>query len=66
MFVPIINFHQQAYFLPNANKKTDILVWKNVPAGSLLRYYFWFHIAMGWILTSLAVAGFTGLVRRLE
>ena len=73
-FIPVIDFHQQSYWLPNANIKRDleiplnysnIICYKNACIGSLLRWYFWFHIVMGWVLTSLAVAGFTGLVRRL-
>ncbi|ACB51613.1 hypothetical protein cce_2263 [Crocosphaera subtropica ATCC 51142] len=73
-FVPIIDFYQESYWLPNANITTDLeiplnysnkITWKNANIGSLLRCYFWFHIFMGWVLTSLGVAGFTGLVRRL-
>ena len=73
-FLPILDFYQESYWLPNANKKDDIKIplnysnticYKNAWIGSLLRYYLWFHIFMGWVLTSLAVAGFTGLVRRL-
>lgn len=75
VFVPIIDFHQESYWLPNANIKDDleiplnysnIIHYKNACIGSLLRWYLWFHIAMGWILTTLGLAGFTGLVRRLE
>lgn len=82
-FVPIINFHQQDYWLPNANKggntiipivslefpNNNLLPKLNISqakTGSLLRWYLWVHIFMGWVLTSLWVAGFTGLVRRLE
>jgi hypothetical protein len=32
--------------------------------GSVLRWYRWSHILAGWLLTTLAVAGFTGLVRK--
>ncbi|MDJ0583140.1 hypothetical protein [Crocosphaera sp.] len=68
-FVPIINFHQQDYWLPNANKGDNInflIITIPLNTGSLLRWYLWFHIVMGWFLSSLWVAGFTGLVRRLE
>ena len=81
-FVPIINFHQQTYWLPNGNKggnttlpivSLDFQTGNPLPefnisqakTGSLLRWYLWFHIVSGWFLTSLWVAGFTGLVRRL-
>ncbi|MGK7881430.1 MAG: hypothetical protein AB4060_15230, partial [Crocosphaera sp.] len=81
-FVPIIDFYQKSYWLPNGNKSKntkmptvylDFSTSNPLPklniaqanTGNLLRWYFWFHIAMGWVLTSLAVAGFTGLVRLL-
>ncbi len=98
VFVPIVDLHQQSYWLPNANRgdeiikipsisksKTPLFVFKyrgkeiKIPSistsktplfvfkcGALLRWYFWGHIIFGWILTSLWVAGFTGLVRRVE
>ncbi len=53
-FLPISSFHQEEYWMPRAND-----VW-----GSLLLCYFWVHIALGWILTTLGVAGLTGLVRK--
>jgi hypothetical protein len=34
--------------------------------GCFLPYYFWIHTILGWIFTTLSVAGFTGLVRRLN
>jgi hypothetical protein len=52
-FLPIIDFHQEAAWMP----KDDSLF------GSGVRVYFWIHIAAGWILTTLGVIGFTGLVR---
>ena len=68
-FIPIMDLHQQSYWLPDANKGTEIeiplILWK-FKTGELLRYYFWIHIIFGWIFTSLWVAGFTGLVRRVE
>ena len=81
VFLPIINLHQQNYWLPNPNKgieiplvllKTGTLLrwyfWFHIvlKTGTLLRWYFWFHIVAGWCLTSLWVAGFTGLVRRVK
>jgi hypothetical protein len=67
VFVPIVDFHQQSYWLPNANRGAEIpLVVFKYQAGALLRWYFWLHIVAGWVLTSLWVAGFTGLVRQLE
>ena len=67
VFVPIVDFYQKSYWLPNANRGAEIpLVVFKYRTGALLRWYFWLHIVAGWVLTSLWVAGFTGLVRRLE
>ena len=67
VFIPIMDLHQQNYWLPNANRGTEVpLLLFRCTTGSLLRWYFWIHIVWGWILTSLWVAGFTGLVRRVE
>ena len=63
VFVPIMDLHQQSYWLPNANKGEFSCFLFFKCTGSLLRWYFWAHIALGWIVTSLWVAGFTGLVR---
>ncbi|QUY42132.1 hypothetical protein [Acaryochloris marina] len=67
-FVPIIDLHQQKYWLPNSNKEAELppnSFMRRLP-GSLVRWYLWIHITVGWIVTSLWVAGFTGLVRRLQ
>jgi sRNA-binding regulator protein Hfq len=63
-FIPVIDFRQQSTWLPDPNKGNEIfLLMFKVRTGELLRCYFWFQIAAGWALTSLWVAGFTGLVR---
>jgi hypothetical protein len=51
--------------LPNSKKASD----KTLPflfktrSDIVLRWYFWLHIVLGWVFTSLWVAGFTGLIR---
>jgi len=55
-FLPIVDLHQEGFWLPDAGK----------PFGALIRVYLWFHIAAGWLLSTLFVSGVTGLVRRLE
>ncbi|NEP80223.1 MAG: hypothetical protein F6K39_19875 [Okeania sp. SIO3B3] len=73
-FIPIVDLHQQTYWLPNSQKgkeiirvylpiTTDIIVSFKIKTGGLLQLYLWLHIIFGWILTSLWVAGFSGLVR---
>lgn len=64
VFLPVINFHQENYWLPNANSGNEIsLLLFKARQGELLRWYFWFQIMAGWVLASLWIAGFTGLVR---
>jgi len=67
VFLPIIDLHQQRYWLPNANRGHEVpLLICKCKAGALLRWYFWAHIILGWVLSSLWIASVTGLVRRLE
>ena len=63
-FVPIVNLHQQGYWLPNPNEGF-ICHTCGIPVswGGLLRLYLWIHIAAGWVLTTLFVVGLTGLIR---
>lgn len=49
--VPIIDLRHADFWIPDGQ----------CPA---LQMYYWFHISAGWILITLAAAGFTGLVRR--
>lgn len=65
VFIPIIDFHQERFWLPRASRGREIPVLK-VRRGGLLLAYFWLHILLGWVFTSLWVASFTGLVRQLE
>ena len=63
-FIPIVDLHQQTYWLPNPKKGEEIpLILFKVKTGAFLQWYLWIHIVCGWILTSLWVAGFSGLVR---
>ena len=52
-FLPIIDFNHAKHFWFEEN--TTIKWW---------RIYYWFHVAAGWILTSIAVVGFTGMIRK--
>ena len=63
MFVPLVNLHQANYWLPNANKGSEMRILK-IRTGGLLSLYMWVHIIVGWILTTLFVVGLTGLARR--
>jgi len=62
-FLPIVDLRQKSRWLPNPAQRCTIAGHK-LPCGTILRRYLWVHTIFGWMLTSLAVAGFTGLVRR--
>lgn len=62
-FVPLIDLHQSKYWLPNANRGPELFNIKGWHTGGLLRFYLWFHIFMGWALTTLLVVGLTGKMR---
>lgn len=65
-FTPIIDLHQQKMWLPDASQGKERYIFHpslKRRSGDWLRRYFWFQIIAGWVLTSLWVAGFTGLVR---
>lgn len=53
-FLPLIDLHQETYWLPNAAH----------PRGWMIQVYLWVHIFFGWLLSTLFVAGITGLVRK--
>ena len=59
--VPLVDLHQQNYWLPNANRGSTVL---GVKTGAWVRVYLWIHILSGWLFTTLGVAGLTSLVRK--
>lgn len=65
-FVPIVKLKLEEYWIPDANRGPVLLRFDRFPLltiGGLLRCYLWFHILAGWVLTTLWVAGFTGLLK---
>ena len=63
-FVPVVNLHQSKYWLPNANKGKMLCEtrWFKIHSGGLFLFYLWLHTIAGWVLSTLFVAGLTGLV----
>jgi hypothetical protein len=53
VFLPIIDLHQQSHWMP-----VQAETW------GIFQSYYWLHIFAGWTVTTLAVAGFTGLVKK--
>jgi hypothetical protein len=68
-FVPLVKLGIGEKWTPNANRGAPLNVGTlgllGFPRtwGSLLRYYLWFHIIAGWVLTTLWVGGLTGLAK---
>jgi hypothetical protein len=69
-FLPVIDLKESNNWNPKVdkNQKITLCIFKTSFCmqgnGDLVRYYFWSHILLGWVFTSLWVAGFTGLIRR--
>lgn len=67
-FFPIINLHQEDFWLPNPNRRGRVVLkglgWFVPVPGLWIRWYLTFHIAMGWIVVALLAASVTGLVRK--
>tara|TARA_R110002124_G_scaffold26361_7_gene94891 strand:+ start:17263 stop:18885 length:1623 start_codon:yes stop_codon:yes gene_type:complete len=53
-FFPFVDFHQEAYWLPFAGDRF----------GGFFRLWLWVHIIAGWVLSTMAVAGLTGLIKK--
>ncbi len=66
VFVPLVDLRQASYCMPNPNLTGEVSISNKLKLpvkGKYLRYYLWFEVIMGWILTTLFVVGLTGLVR---
>lgn len=66
LFIPIVDLRQANYWMPNDKKGNTIfgLGQLEFRTGSLLLAYFWFHILMGWIFTTVLVVAITGTAVR--
>ncbi len=65
-FVPLVDLHQVRYWLPNIKKIPMIdpdlhPLWRVM--GIITPVYFWVHILLGWVVTTLLVVGLTGIIR---
>jgi hypothetical protein len=52
--LPIIDLHQERHWFPRGRAAGD----------RVYLHYFWAHIALGWLFTSLLVTGLAGLVKK--
>jgi hypothetical protein len=65
VFLPFVNFHQEHYWWPDADRTGEYSIFGRQLrfGGSLLRYYLWAQITAGWLLSAIFIAGVTGLIR---
>ena len=54
LLLPVVNLHQREFWVSDASTR----------AGKIYRAYGWIAILSGWILTTLLVAGITGILRK--
>jgi hypothetical protein len=62
-FLPIIDLHQKTLWLPDPTVRCAPKGWL-AACGEWARAYLWLHIGAGWMLTTLAAAALTGLIRK--
>ncbi len=64
MFVPVVTFYQASYWQPDPDRGVVVQIGSSVVrTGELFHCYLMLHIVMGWVLTTLLIAGLTGLSR---
>jgi hypothetical protein len=62
-FTPLIDLDQTSYWLPAANRGAAFdLGPVHITTGAMLRVFMWFHIASGWVLSTLLFVALTGSV----
>ena len=54
--LPVIDFDQAKFWVPNGKGTLGVLV----------QIYGWIHTVMGWVLATLAIAAFSGLLRKVD
>jgi hypothetical protein len=64
-FVPLLKLGLRDYWTPNSSYSVPVnLIVTACPIGGFhLLVYLWIHITAGWVLTTLWVGGFSGLVK---
>jgi hypothetical protein len=65
VFVPVVEFHQAKYWLPNANRGSKVIKAGPWPlhTGGLLLFWLWTETVLGWLLSTLFLVSLTGLIR---
>ena len=68
VFIPVFALHQEPYWYPQPGTSANTfweIVCRYIVRGALLAWY-WFEIIAGWVLTSLFVLTFTGILRKRQ
>jgi hypothetical protein len=67
-FVPLVKLGMGESWTPNGNREASASRRLRFPpkTGRWLRRYLWLHIIAGWVLTTLWVGGFTGLIKTCD
>jgi len=64
LFFPFVNLHQEHYWWPDSEAAAEWRIFgRTFRLGTVIRYYLWFQIGAGWLLSAIFVAGVTGLIR---
>ena len=65
VFVPLVKLGLDDFWQPVASRYVKIKLFGRslIITGSVVRWYWWGHIIAGWVLTTLWVAGLTGLAK---
>lgn len=66
VFIPIIDLQMQKYWHTNSAAVSEIKIFRNnkiLIRGGYIRCYFIIHILIGWVLTTLLLAGISGIIR---
>jgi hypothetical protein len=65
VFVPVVDFNQAEHWLPNANRGSKLIKIGPWPlhTGGLLLFWLWVETVLGWVISTLFLAGLTGIVR---
>lgn len=60
--VPLVDLRQEEHWMPSPGKSG---ICGAVPvAGWFVRVYYWLHVCLGWLFTTLGLAGLTGLIKK--
>jgi hypothetical protein len=62
VFLPIIDLGQADRWLPKSTVEWQPFGWTT--SGFIIQVYIWVQIVLGWVVSTLAVVAFTGLVRK--